>query len=1213
MTNSDVSPKIHDIFYREIEREITQVVQVDNDDPDVVSQELREYILTPQLERHFSDALGAINKSKHQTTEEIGMWISGFFGSGKSHFMKTLGYVLQNRSVGGQTAAEVFKDRCDDAMLSGEVDKVISNFDSEVLMFQIGAKADASGSDSITEIIHREFNKSRGYASIPWVARMEQELDSRGIYDEFIQAVEEETGKDWSEARQDAVFVRSDMATALMEASDEFQTKQEAEKAIEDVEGSIVITPASLATKISDYIEDCEQETGQDHRYFVFIDEISQFIGDDDQRLLELQSLVEEFSQKGGSLFLGVTSQEQLHELIPGVLEKEDLQSKVIDRFPHSFDLISENLDKVVRDRILRKKGEYKPPLRNLYEENEGILSARYKLESGRSLRTINEENFVECYPFLPYQLDILPEIFAALRGRGSDDRLTGRERTLIAVTQSILKDGDLLYGEELGSVVTLDLIFDEIREEVPDSDERSIEEADPEGGDSELAKRILKSLYLLQQLEWIPNTAENIATTLQERIGPTHSLESEVEETLDALVQAGYVGRSEEGYRFLRETERKLENEVKGVKIRSGDIRRASKRDFLEDVLDDTKRTRYQNQSFHLTVHIDGEELSSGGYLDLHTFSPIHQLYEDIDEGQLKTKSHDEPDQIYWIANDEDADQIQADLKSILQIQTILKEKRGDQLSPEEQEAVNKKQQDLQRLRASVRRALRESFQTGRIIYYGNDKDLDERDTGLGSILQSTTKEAIPRVFTKLDDGLASVEDRHLRKIFDDLDKSSTPAVFGELGVVKDGDLIAEARIASEVEDEIEQRERNGDDRTGGDLVNHFSQPPYGWNRNVVRLATAVLFRNGSITPTYKERTYGNYKDDGAQDLFTQVSKFKHTSFEVRETVDPQTRTEAKQLLDKLFDRKVRTTDQAVNEGLKEEANQAISTLSSLIPQLRRVDFPHLDTAEQLKDALESLLDQSTPAKRIKTFVQESERLEELVKKIRPVIEFSGVRQGEDQLETYETVQRFMEAGWTELQDASGSHPSYVTLDEDTESAAERVSSNLHTEAIIENWRDIKTDYNTVARDFISTYEALYEHRHEVYSEAIQSVNAYAGDEVDEEDLDSATAPLRSRQGGASIELSLDEAEHLDPTPSLTRLLEHIQTVDSYERSAKKAVDELRGDPETAQAEIDLSRIFGSTVITEPEDLEEPMNELREEVERLLEEEDDVEIRFLI
>lgn len=609
MSDTTTSNQIHEIFYRSINRKIDRVVKVDNDEPSVVKKELEEYIVTPQLERHFSDALEAVIDTEHAQTEDVGMWVSGFFGSGKSHFMKILGHVLENREFDDTRAADMFRDRIEgNEMLDGAVGSVTQKFDSEVLMFQIGAKADASGSESITEIIHREFNTSRGYASMPWVAEMEQELESRGVYDDFVAAIEENTGKEWEEARKDAMFVRSDMETALVEATDEFDDEDDAGQAIDDVQNNVLINASTLAEDIVDHVEKREEETGGNCRYFVFIDEISQFIGDDGQLLLELQSIVEEFGQKGkGKVFLGVTSQEQLQQLIPGVLEKEAEESKVIDRFPHRFDLTSENLDKVVRDRVLSKKGEFIGNIGDLYEEHEGFLSAKYKLESSQSLKPINRDNFIDCYPFLPYQLDILPEIFKSL-GKGSDDQLAGSERTLIDVTQSVLKDEKYLYNEELGALVTLDMIFDEISNDIPSSDVKSIREAKPKDADTETARRVLKSLYLLQQLPWIPNTADNIATSLQRELGPTQELEGEVEDTLDALVDAGFVGRSEEGYRFLRETERELENEIKGIEVGPGDIRRSSKR-FLNDILDETSRVNYEGQTFQLNLNIDARK----------------------------------------------------------------------------------------------------------------------------------------------------------------------------------------------------------------------------------------------------------------------------------------------------------------------------------------------------------------------------------------------------------------------------------------------------------------------------------------------------------------------------------------------------------------------------------------------------------------------------
>ncbi len=1213
MSNTTSPHQIHEIFYRPINRKIDRVVKVDNDEPGVVKKELEEYILTPQLERHFSDALEAVIDTEHTQTEDVGMWVSGFFGSGKSHFMKILGHVLENREFGDTRAAEMFRDRIEgNEMLDGAVSSVTTKFESEVMMFQIGAKADATGSESITEIIHREFNISRGYASMPWVAQMEQQLESRGVYDEFVETIESNTGKDWTEARKDAFFVRSDMETALVEATDDFDNEDEATRAIDDVQDNVLINASTLAEDMVNYVEQQEAETGDNHRYFVFIDEISQFIGDDGQLLLELQSIVEEFGQKGkGKIFLGVTSQEQLQQLIPGVLEKEAEESKVIDRFPHRFDLTSENLDKVVRDRVLSKKGEFRGAIGDLYDEHEGILSARYKLDSSQSLKPITRENFIDCYPFLPYQLDILPEMFKAL-GKGTDDQLAGSERTLIDVTQSVLKDEDHLYNDELGALVTLDMIFDEISNDIPNSDVQSIREARPKDVDHETARRVLKSLYLLQQLAWIPNTADNIATSLQTELGPTQQLESSVEDTLDALVNAGYVGRSEEGYRFLRETERELENEIKGIEVGPGDIRRSSKR-FLNDILDETSRINYEGKTFKVNLSIDGEEITSKGHVNLKTYSPIYQRYEDLDPDGLKTQSFSEDDTLYWIADNEKQHNIYQKLKSIFQINTVVKEKRGNQLSQEEQEALGQKQEDLQRLRNEVEREFKRSFQRGVLIYNGDTEEFDTTNTTLSSLVSRKTDNAIPKVFTSFKHGSATVRERHIEQIFGDFAGSSNPSVFSDLGVVQDGELIAEARIASEVEDEIQRREKAGESRSGSDLIDHFGEPPYGWGREVVRLAAAVLFRNGSIIPIYKERTYGTYTEDGAQELFTQVTKFKSTSFDERETVDIETRTNAKQLLDRLFDRKVKSTDQAVDEGIREEANDWVSTTSTLLSQLRRVGFPLADDIEQFQTRLQNLIQQPTSAKRIKQFVKFETELEGLTKTAKDVSQFCGETGGQNRLKEYETIQQFITAEWESLTDEADSHPGLVDISDEARDAAERVANTLDTEGVISQWNNVKTDYRNAAEAFAATYESLYAKRYETYSDSIDSVKSYAGSEIDEDDLDSALSDLTARQGDGTVDLDISNTDHINPDPSLTRLIEHIQTVDAYEDAAKTQIDDIddEDDNGTVRESVDVDAIFGDTVVTEPADIEGPVADLRNKVETLLDQDGDVEIRF--
>ena len=1206
MSTESIS-KIEDIFYRPINRHINRVVKVEQDDRETIKQELHEYVLTGSLEKHYLDIFEGVLDTEHNTIDETGIWISGFFGSGKSHFMKILGYVLEDRTLpDGRSAAEAFKPRVHDETLKATVDSVSRKFDSEVLMFQIGSRASRAGKDSITDVINREFNRKRGFAEIPWVARLEDDLKKKGHYEDFKSTIKANEGQPWGEVQQNAAFIEPIIEDALVEIVPGWD-ERDAENAIKNNKDKPEITPASLAEKLHEYVKNTEAEGGKEARYFVFLDEISQFIGDDEQMLLELQSIAEKFGEVGrGKLWLGVTSQEKLEELVPGVLAQTLEESKVGDRFKdHRYDLISDNLDRVVRDRILKKKGEATPALTDLYNDNEGLLSARYKLNSSRQMEQIGKDSFVDCYPFLPYQLEILPRMFAALRGRGSDDRLTGRERTLIDVTQSVFNEPHNLRDKPLGSLATLDLVFDEIVEDIDDDDQRTIAEAEPHDVDTELARRVLKSLYLLQRLDWIPDTAANIATTLYGEIGNLSSLESDVEEVLEQLVDEGYVGRGEDGYRFLQESERKLEQEIDSVKVNIGEIRRRSK-EFVRDALSGTETVGYEGQTFNVSIEADGETISDNGHIHLYAYSPIHQLKEEVDPRTLKAQSFDKSDTIYWIANDEDARELENQIERIKQIEQIVQEKRGQQLSSEEQEALDRKKEDLSRLQRNVEKSIKRSFQMGVQIYNGTETQLEESGTRLERIVQEPAREAVERVFTKLEDGLANVSNRNIEQIFGDLEGHSNPTIFDELDVVVDGELNPEARIADEIADEIKSQEQSGEIPTGSALIDHFSQPPYGWGRDVVRLAGAVLFRNGSIMATYKERAYDSYLDDGAQEVFTQISKFRDASFKERETVDPATRNEAKQLLDILFDKKVKQTDQEVARGITNAAGEWIEKCKERQTKLERSQFPLRDDVSRLESVLTDIRNKATSASRINAFLDHEDELRDLVDTVKDVVEFDEA----GRLDDYQVFQDFLGSEWQEF-DRLADSSDYVEISDSVRDAAARLESELKSEGIIDNWSDVETDYTTVADAYARTYETLYEDRHEKYAEAADAVREY-GSELEEDDLKTALRPLTSKSGGGSISVTASGRSHLNLDPSIEILITHMEAVEVYKDQAMSKVDDLRpDDDEVTHHRVELDEYFGTVVITSQDDLEAPVDRLQTEVLDLLDDDGDAEIRF--
>ena len=214
--------KIKDMFAKKIDREIQGVIIVGQGEDANVSQELEEYVVTRELQKHFADFYSAYNKGIVGTTPKMGVWISGFFGSGKSHFLKILSYLLENRQVGDRKAMDYFVEdkKIVDPMVLADM-KLAADTPTDVILFNIDSKSETNGKqnkDAIVNVFLKSLqSKMQGFCgSIPHVADLERRLSEEGRYDEFKAAFEEEYGDPWEESRQDFDFIQDSVVDALV-------------------------------------------------------------------------------------------------------------------------------------------------------------------------------------------------------------------------------------------------------------------------------------------------------------------------------------------------------------------------------------------------------------------------------------------------------------------------------------------------------------------------------------------------------------------------------------------------------------------------------------------------------------------------------------------------------------------------------------------------------------------------------------------------------------------------------------------------------------------------------------------------------------------------------------------------------------------------------------------------------------------------------------
>jgi hypothetical protein len=115
---------IGDLLTRDLNRKIEEIIQVDQSDEQSVYAEITEYIATDSIREQYHDLLKAVAEAPSDPNENVGIWVSGFFGSGKSSFAKNLGYALENRTVLDSKFADLFKQQLGDTRSSDLLDLI---------------------------------------------------------------------------------------------------------------------------------------------------------------------------------------------------------------------------------------------------------------------------------------------------------------------------------------------------------------------------------------------------------------------------------------------------------------------------------------------------------------------------------------------------------------------------------------------------------------------------------------------------------------------------------------------------------------------------------------------------------------------------------------------------------------------------------------------------------------------------------------------------------------------------------------------------------------------------------------------------------------------------------------------------------------------------------------------------------------------------------
>lgn len=583
---------IKEMFSKPINRDIKGVVKVGQDDADIIKQELEEYVVTKELQRHFRDFFSSYKRGINGNTDKVGVWISGFFGSGKSHFLKMLSYLLENRVVDGKHAIEYFleDEKIKDPMVVADM-QLAASVPTDSILFNIDSKSETAGKqdkDSIINVFLKVFNENCGYSTNPHVADLERLLEDEGLYEDFKDKYKELSKEDWISARHKFNFFKDRVVKTLVEI--DFMTMDTAREWSSSTVEEYKMSIQDFAIRINNYLEN----KGRNHQIVFLVDEVGQYIGADSELMLNIQTITEDLGRYcQGKAWVVVTSQQDIDSI--SQVKGNDF-SKIQGRFDTRISLTSANVDEVIKLRILEKTETANQTLSVLYENKETIIKNLiiFNDEIEKKLYE-DKEDFSEVYPFIPYQFNILASVLTSIRKHGASGKhLSEGERSMLALFK---ESAEKLMNHEVGTIVPFNIFYGALNKFLDHSHSVVVSRAldsniiNPEGEEDNFNVNVLKTLFMIKYVKEIHPNIENITTLMVSHIDEDRiKLREKVEEALDMLVKQMLVQKNGDFYIFLTDEEQEINREIESQEIESADVTRKLSELIFADIYHNDK-----------------------------------------------------------------------------------------------------------------------------------------------------------------------------------------------------------------------------------------------------------------------------------------------------------------------------------------------------------------------------------------------------------------------------------------------------------------------------------------------------------------------------------------------------------------------------------------------------------------------------------------------
>lgn len=626
--------KLKDLYDKPIERPVNPAVSATKFDSKTIDTEIDEYVFTDEIINGLFRILDAIKNNKPY--DHVGIWIDGYYGSGKSHFLKYLDYCItpstRERAVNRLLAAVKAIDPLDEKHnLSFDYDELLSianwlkraTIDTCIFNLETSYDNSTDKKKAFLHVFWNEFNGKRGFNkfNITLAQNLEKPLAEKGVFEAFKERIAEEGG-DWNDPGMAADLIDNELDWVLDIAKELAPTLS-----VDSIRERIIKRDTNMSIdrfgmELASYLKD----KGDDYRLILLADEVSQFINKERDRYLNLQEIITKLSEAcDNKVWVACTAQQDLSEIMDDchIAEEKDKEGKIKGRFEVKVSLKGTQPEVITQKRILDKKEKVKPELAALYNKYKAGFDLQFKLPTSYSSYE-TQDDFVDYYPFVPYQFKLIMQVFNSFLNLGYVAKeVKGNERSIIKVIHSTAKTN---ADAELGKFISFDELYNNMFEEgLQARGQKAVDNAlrmartyqtdRPER--TRLAVRVANVLFMICNISQtdqlvFPATLDNVTSLLiNDMETPRLNIKNEVEKVIEFLCDNNIIRREQgkqgapETYAFYSEEEMKVAQLIQSQVVDNNTQAEQLKEIFNRYITALRNKEQYKTRSFSVGLTI--------------------------------------------------------------------------------------------------------------------------------------------------------------------------------------------------------------------------------------------------------------------------------------------------------------------------------------------------------------------------------------------------------------------------------------------------------------------------------------------------------------------------------------------------------------------------------------------------------------------------------